>query len=172
MTTPESLYLLLGSQAREHLRQVDTIIVDEVHALAPTKRGAHLALSLERLSALCEREPQRIGLSATARPLDAVARYLGGDRAVTIVDTSQRPAIDLAIVVPVADMTRPELTPVPDDRQPAASARRLGPHRGADDRQPADAEGYATGRSLLAPEAGAGPRAAPSRACGRRSTRA
>src|SRR5258705_12318184 len=78
ITTPESLYLLLTSNAREALRSVDTIILDEIHALVPTKRGAHLALSLERLEALCARPPQRIGLSATQRPLDEVARVLGG----------------------------------------------------------------------------------------------
>src|SRR3954463_8455964 len=81
ITTPESLYLLLTSNAREVLRSVDTIILDEIHALVPTKRGAHLALSLERVERL--RQPdaapmQRIGLSATQRPLDEVARYLGG----------------------------------------------------------------------------------------------
>jgi ATP-dependent Lhr-like helicase len=108
ITTPESLYLLLTSQARETLRTVDTIVVDEVHALAPTKRGAHLALSLERLAQLAERDPQRIGLSATAKPLDAVARFLGGDRPVSIVDTGAPPRLDVEIVVPVADMTRPE----------------------------------------------------------------
>ncbi len=108
ITTPESLYLLLTSQARETLRTVDTIVVDEVHALAPTKRGAHLALSLERLARLAERDPQRIGLSATAKPLDAVARFLGGDRPVSIVDTGAAPRLDVEIVVPVADMTRPE----------------------------------------------------------------
>ncbi len=107
VTTPESLYLLLGSQARETLRSVDTVIVDEVHALAPTKRGAHLSLSLERLSALCGHEPQRLGLSATAQPLEEVARFLGGDRDVAVVDTSQTPDIDLRIIVPVPDMTRP-----------------------------------------------------------------
>jgi ATP-dependent helicase Lhr and Lhr-like helicase len=78
ITTPESLYLLLTSEAREALRSVDTVIVDEIHALVPTKRGAHLALSLERLNALTAKPPQRIGLSATQRPLDEVARYLGG----------------------------------------------------------------------------------------------
>jgi ATP-dependent Lhr-like helicase len=78
ITTPESLYLLLTSNARNMLRSIDTVIVDEIHALVPTKRGAHLALSLERLEALCERSPQRIGLSATQRPLDEVARFLGG----------------------------------------------------------------------------------------------
>ncbi|MCB9729796.1 MAG: DEAD/DEAH box helicase [Deltaproteobacteria bacterium] len=107
VTTPESLYLLLGSAARETLRTVETVIVDEIHALAPTKRGAHLALSLERLSRLTEREPQRIGLSATVRPPELVARFLGGDRPVAVVDASARPALDLRIEVPVPDMTRP-----------------------------------------------------------------
>ncbi|HWF84953.1 MAG TPA: DEAD/DEAH box helicase, partial [Vicinamibacterales bacterium] len=78
ITTPESLYLLLTSNAREALRSIDTLIVDEIHALVPTKRGAHLALSIERLEAICRRPPQRIGLSATQRPLDEVARFLGG----------------------------------------------------------------------------------------------
>src|SRR3954466_608614 len=78
ITTPESLYLLLTSNAREALRSIDTVIIDEIHALVPTKRGAHLMLSLERLTALCSHPPQRIGLSATQRPLDEVARFLGG----------------------------------------------------------------------------------------------
>ncbi|UWZ86624.1 Lhr family helicase [Occallatibacter riparius] len=78
ITTPESLYLLLTSQAAEALRNVDTIIIDEIHALVPTKRGAHLALTLERLEALVARPIQRIGLSATQRPLEEVARFLGG----------------------------------------------------------------------------------------------
>ena len=78
ITTPESLYLMLTSSARETLRSVDTVIIDEIHALVPTKRGAHLALSLERLEQICRRPPQRIGLSATQRPLDEVARFLGG----------------------------------------------------------------------------------------------
>ncbi len=78
ITTPESLYLLLTSQAAEALRTVDTVIIDEIHALVPTKRGAHLALSLERLEALTKRHIQRIGLSATQRPLEEVARFLGG----------------------------------------------------------------------------------------------
>jgi ATP-dependent Lhr-like helicase len=78
ITTPESLYLLLTSRSREVLRSVETVIIDEIHALVPTKRGAHLALSLERLDEIAERLPQRIGLSATQRPLDEVARFLGG----------------------------------------------------------------------------------------------
>ncbi len=113
VTTPESLYLILTSQARDSLREVETVIVDEVHAMAPTKRGAHLALSLERLSALIAaaggREPQRIGLSATATPVEAVARFLGGDRPVSVVDATAPPALDLRVIVPVPDMTRPEL---------------------------------------------------------------
>jgi ATP-dependent Lhr-like helicase len=100
ITTPESLYLILGSRARETLRTVDTVIVDEIHVLASAKRGAHLALSLERLVDLTGREPQRIGLSATQNPLAEVARFLGGDRDVTIVDASQRPNLDLTIEVP------------------------------------------------------------------------
>ncbi len=78
ITTPESLYLLLTSNAGEGLRSVETVIIDEIHALVPTKRGAHMALSLERLEALCGRRLQRIGLSATQRPLEEVARFLGG----------------------------------------------------------------------------------------------
>jgi ATP-dependent Lhr-like helicase len=78
ITTPESLYLLLTSGAAEGLRTVETVIVDEIHALVPTKRGAHMALSLERLEALTKRRVQRIGLSATQRPLEEVARFLGG----------------------------------------------------------------------------------------------
>jgi len=111
ITTPESLYLLLGSAARANLAGVETVIVDEIHAVAPTKRGVHLALSLERLAALCTAagnpEPQRIGLSATQRPLEEVARFLGGDRAVAIVDAGEKPNLDLEIIVPVADMTAP-----------------------------------------------------------------
>ena len=111
ITTPESLYLLLAGRSRDRLRGVETIIVDEIHALAPTKRGIHLALSLERLCHLVTAggrpEPQRIGLSATQRPLIAVARYLGGDRAVEIVDASAPPAMDLAIVVPAQEMDHP-----------------------------------------------------------------
>ncbi|MGZ4694621.1 MAG: DEAD/DEAH box helicase, partial [Acidimicrobiales bacterium] len=78
ITTPESLYLMLTSAARDTLVNVEAVIIDEIHALAPTKRGSHLSLSLERLEAICERPPQRIGLSATQRPLDEIARYLGG----------------------------------------------------------------------------------------------
>ncbi|MGE5595661.1 MAG: DEAD/DEAH box helicase, partial [Hyphomicrobiales bacterium] len=109
ITTPESLYLMLTSRARDILATVDTVIVDEIHTMAATKRGAHLALSLERLEALCERPPQRIGLSATQRPLDEVARYLGGDRPVEVADAGARKELDLKVIVPVEDMQRPVL---------------------------------------------------------------
>ncbi len=93
ITTPESLYLLLTSNAGEALRTVETVIIDEIHALVPTKRGAHMALSLERLEALAGRKIQRIGLSATQRPLEEVARFLGGaDGAVQTAARPQEPA--------------------------------------------------------------------------------
>lgn len=123
VTTPESLYLILGSKARATLETVETIIVDEIHALAGSKRGVHLALSLERVARHCRAgDPQRIGLSATARPVEAIARFLGGDRAVEIVDASAPPAIALEIRVPVADMTRPDLAPSASFRPESAPA--------------------------------------------------
>ena len=112
VTTPESLFLVLGSRAAANLRTVETVIVDEVHAMAATKRGAHLALSLERLAELAEaQDPQRIGLSATVRPTDLAAGFLGGDRAVEVVDASEPPNIDLQVVVPVPDMEAPPPAP-------------------------------------------------------------
>lgn len=105
ITTPESLYLMLTSAAREALRTVETVIVDEVHALAGDKRGAHLSLSLERLDDLLEAPAQRIGLSATVRPRDEVARFLGGAHPVTVVATEAPPSLDLSVRVPVRDMT-------------------------------------------------------------------
>jgi ATP-dependent Lhr-like helicase len=107
ITTPESLFLMLTSQARESLRGVETVIVDEVHAVAGTKRGAHLAVSLERLDALLAKPAQRIGLSATVRPLDEVARFLGGTAPVEIVAPPSAKEWDLEVVVPVEDMTSP-----------------------------------------------------------------
>ncbi len=110
ITTPESLYLLLTSQARETLRGVRWVILDEIHALAATKRGAHLALSLERLERLTDAPPQRIGLSATQRPLEEIARFLGGHerpnapRPVTIVDAGHRKRMEIEVIVPVEDM--------------------------------------------------------------------
>ena len=112
ITTPESLYLLLTSEAAAALRTVDTVIIDEIHALVPTKRGAHLALSLERLEALAARPLQRIGLSATQRPLEEVARFLGGNdegsRAVTIVNASEPKRLALHVEIPVEDLAPPE----------------------------------------------------------------
>ncbi len=105
ITTPESLFLILTSQARESLRGVDTVIVDEVHAVAGTKRGAHLALSLERLDELLDAPAQRIGLSATVRPVDEVARFLGGRQPVEVVAPAHGKEVDLRVVVPVEDMT-------------------------------------------------------------------
>ncbi len=110
ITTPESLFLLLTSQARETLREVETVIVDEIHAVAGTKRGAHLALSLERLDALrggssgTGGRAQRVGLSATVRPAAEVASFLGGARPVTVVQPASSKRIELQVVVPVEDM--------------------------------------------------------------------
>ena len=120
ITTPESLFLMLTSQARETLRGIETVIVDEVHAVAGTKRGAHLALSLERLDALLERPSQRIGLSATQRPLEEIGRFVSGDRPIRLVDAGTRKELDLEVVVPVEDLrelgTSNELTqPVVND---------------------------------------------------------
>ena len=114
ITTPESLYLILTSAASDILASVEHVIVDEIHAVAATKRGTHLALSLERLERVIAgaggAPPQRIGLSATQRPLEELARFLGGRgpdgaaRPVTIVDVGTRKELDLEIVVPVEDM--------------------------------------------------------------------
>jgi ATP-dependent helicase Lhr and Lhr-like helicase len=104
ITTPESLYLLLTSRAREVLAGVETVIVDEVHAVAGTKRGAHLALSLERLDAQLDRPAQRIGLSATVRPVPEVARFLAGGRPVTVVQPAADKQVELRVVVPVPDL--------------------------------------------------------------------
>ncbi|WP_240778071.1 ATP-dependent helicase, partial [Nonomuraea basaltis] len=125
ITTPESLFLLLTSQAREALRGVETVIVDEVHAVAATKRGAHLALSLERLDALLERPAQRIGLSATVRPVSEVAAFLGGSRPATVVQPPSDKRIEIEVVVPVEDMTEVEGGP-PAGEEPAN--RSIWPH--------------------------------------------
>ncbi|HEV3069951.1 MAG TPA: DEAD/DEAH box helicase [Solirubrobacteraceae bacterium] len=110
ITTPESLYLMLTSRAREILRGVEWVILDEIHAVAATKRGAHMALTLERLDALVQRDVQRIGLSATQRPLEEVARFMVGlSRKCRIVDTGIRKPLDLQIHVPVESMSEPEL---------------------------------------------------------------
>ncbi len=147
ITTPESLYLMLTSRARETLLGVEAVIIDEIHALAGTKRGAHLSLSLERLDDLCEHSPQRIGLSATQRPLEEIARFLGGNepdpsradtvtgtavdatpmraRPVTIVDAGITKELEIEVVVPVEDMG--DLGQVTEDPQAGAAA--AGPAR-------------------------------------------
>ncbi|MBW3661743.1 MAG: DEAD/DEAH box helicase [Actinobacteria bacterium] len=130
ITTPESLFLMLTSKVRERFASVDTVIIDEIHAVAGTKRGAHLALSLERLEELTDRPPQRIGLSATQKPLDEIARFLGGSRwieddrlearPVTIVDAGVSKELDVEVVVPLQDMG--DLgSVIPDTDGPAAS---------------------------------------------------
>src|SRR6267143_612004 len=107
ITTPESLFLILTSAARKMLGSVRWLIVDEIHSVASTKRGSHLALSLERLCELTRVEPQRIGLSATQRPLEEVGRFLGGaDREVAIVDAGRLKTMEVRVEVPVEDMTR------------------------------------------------------------------
>src|SRR5207244_1583012 len=107
ITTPESLYLLLPSRARENLRSVRTLILDEVHAVAGTKRGAHLALSVERLERLVDEPFQRIGLSATQRPMEEIGRFVSGARDIQLVDAGVAKELDLKIVVPVEDMREP-----------------------------------------------------------------
>ncbi|UGY93972.1 ATP-dependent helicase [Streptomyces gobiensis] len=123
ITTPESLFLMLTSAARDALCGVETVILDEVHAVAGTKRGAHLALSLERLDQLCsaqsarlrhDRPARRIGLSATVRPVEEVARFLSPQRAVTIVQPPSGKEFDLKVVVPVEDMGELGGSPVQD----------------------------------------------------------
>jgi ATP-dependent Lhr-like helicase len=105
ITTPESLYLLLTSQARATLAGIETVILDEVHAVAGTKRGAHLALSLERLEEVVERPFQRIGLSATQRPLEEIGRFVAGTgRPIRLVDAGHRKELDLEVVIPVEDL--------------------------------------------------------------------
>src|SRR4051812_38836046 len=115
ITTPESLYLMLTSQARDILTGVEWAIVDEIHAVAQTKRGAHLALTLERLEHQAGRKVQRIGLSATQRPLEEVGRFLvGTGRDCTVIDTGVRKQLDIQIQVPVEDMREPDAHDVTD----------------------------------------------------------
>ncbi|GAA2203026.1 ATP-dependent helicase [Sinomonas flava] len=121
ITTPESLYLMLTSQARETLAEVETVIVDEVHAVAGTKRGAHLAVSLERLDAILPRPAQRIGLSATVEPRDLVAQFLAGQAPCEIVAPPAKKTWELTVTVPVEDMS---------DLAGAAAAHDSGPASG------------------------------------------
>ena len=135
ITTPESLFLMLTSRARETLAGVQHVIIDEIHAVAASKRGTHLMVSLERLEELCEHSPQRIALSATQRPLDEIARFLGGleagpegsavPRPVTVVDAGASKELDVEVVVPVADMASLGETV----EQPASAGAAAGPLR-------------------------------------------
>ncbi len=127
ITTPESLYLMLTSRAGDTLRDVHTVIIDEVHAVAATKRGAHLAVSLERLDALrrahgADKPAQRIGLSATVRPIDEVARFLGGSAPVEIVAPRAVKTFELGVVVPMDDMRNPPPPPGSPNPTDAADA--------------------------------------------------
>ncbi len=119
ITTPESLFLLLTSRARDMLTGVRTVIVDEIHAVAGTKRGAHLAVSLDRLDRLLEAPAQRVGLSATVRPVPEIARFLAGGRPVTVVQPPSTKQIDVDVVVPVPDMAA--MGAVTDDLTGAAA---------------------------------------------------
>src|SRR5262249_27958553 len=110
ITTPESLFLLLTSRGREILGTVETLILDKVHAVAGTKRGAHLALSVERLDRLAAGDVQRIALSATQRPLEEIGRFVSGGRPIELVDAGRAKELDLEVVVPVEDMSRPTAT--------------------------------------------------------------
>ena len=116
ITTPESLYLMLTSQARKIFEGTEWVIVDEIHAVAQTKRGAHLAITLERLAEVAGRDVQRIGLSATQNPLEEVGRFLvGPKRTCTVIDTGVRKPLDLKIHVPVESMVEPDQgTDAPD----------------------------------------------------------
>ncbi|MCF3120700.1 ATP-dependent helicase [Streptomyces arenae] len=131
ITTPESLFLMLTSATRDALTGIETVILDEVHAVAGTKRGAHLALSLERLDELLPRPARRIGLSATVRPVDEVARYLSPQRKVEIVQPPSGKEFDLSVVVPVEDLGELGGSPVTDAGDgagPAAERPSIWPH--------------------------------------------
>ncbi len=107
ITTPESLFLMLTSRARDTLANVRVVIVDEVHAVAGSKRGAHLALSLERLDRLTVEPAQRVGLSATQRPMEEIGRFVSGDRPIQLVDAGRAKQLDVRVVVPLDDMREP-----------------------------------------------------------------
>lgn len=129
ITTPESLFLMLTSSAREALAGIETVILDEVHAVAGTKRGAHLAVSLERLDELLPRPARRIGLSATVRPVDEVARFLSPQRKVEIVQPPSTKQFDLSVVVPVEDLGELGGSPATDpDSSGQADKPSIWPH--------------------------------------------
>lgn len=128
ITTPESLFLMLTSSAREALAGIETVILDEVHAVAGTKRGAHLAVSLERLDELLPRPARRIGLSATVRPVDEVARFLSPRRKVEIVQPPSTKQFDLSVVVPVEDLGELGGSPATDQDSGQADKPSIWPH--------------------------------------------
>ncbi|MFJ8751354.1 DEAD/DEAH box helicase [Streptomyces sp. NPDC102441] len=128
ITTPESLFLMLTSSARDALAGIETVIVDEVHAVAGTKRGAHLAVSLERLDELLPRPARRIGLSATVRPVDEVARFLSPQRKVEIVQPPSTKQFDLSVVVPVEDLGELSGSPATGDEGGQAEKPSIWPH--------------------------------------------
>lgn len=128
ITTPESLFLMLTSAARDALAGIETVILDEVHAVAGTKRGAHLALSLERLDELLPRPARRIGLSATVRPVDEVARFLSPRRRVEIVQPPSTKQFDLSVVVPVEDLGELGGSPATDADSGQADKPSIWPH--------------------------------------------
>ncbi|THA74793.1 DEAD/DEAH box helicase [Streptomyces sp. A0642] len=128
ITTPESLFLMLTSSAREALAGIETVILDEVHAVAGTKRGAHLAVSLERLDELLPRPARRIGLSATVRPVDEVARFLSPQRKVEIVQPPSTKQFDLSVVVPVEDLGELGASPATDQDSGQADKPSIWPH--------------------------------------------
>ncbi|MFF0074461.1 DEAD/DEAH box helicase [Streptomyces sp. NPDC005494] len=128
ITTPESLFLMLTSSARDALAGIETVIVDEVHAVAGTKRGAHLAVSLERLDELLPRPARRIGLSATVRPVDEVARFLSPQRKVEIVQPPSAKEFDLSVVVPVEDLGELGGSPATEGESGQAEKPSIWPH--------------------------------------------
>ncbi|MFJ5645222.1 ATP-dependent helicase [Streptomyces sp. NPDC093223] len=128
ITTPESLFLMLTSATRDALTGIETVILDEVHAVAGTKRGAHLALSLERLDELLPKPARRIGLSATVRPVDEVARYLSPRRKVEIVQPESGKEFDLSVVVPVEDMGELGGSPATDAKEGGGDRPSIWPH--------------------------------------------
>ncbi len=137
ITTPESLYLMLTSQAQKIFDGTEQVIMDEIHAVAQTKRGAHLALTLERLAEAAGRDVQRIGLSATQNPLEEVGRFLVGPRRTcAIVDTGVRKPLDLQIHVPVESMV-----------EPGDAGVELDPFEGTGRRRPASRSGRRSTRS-------------------------
>jgi len=156
ITTPESLFLLLTSAARSALVGVETVIIDEVHAVAGTKRGAHLAVTLDRLDHHLAQPAQRIGLSATVRPVEEVGRYLAGGRPVTTVQPPSEKLWDLSVNVPVADMTDPGFVEHADHRVGPISAPvaevELAAEGTDDEAGEDDGDDFATGAGPVLPD--------------------